>query len=109
MGPYSAAVSVGDVCYLAGKIAPVETRGGAIEAEMRAVFSALDAELGRAGLGPADVVQVTVYLVDMQDFAALNVAWAEYFAQPAPARACVAVSALPGGARVELAAIARKR
>ena len=106
MGPYSAAVSSGEHVFLSGKIGE---RGGSFEREVETAIEALEAELQRLGLGLADVVAVTVYLTDMSTYAELNAVYARRFPQPWPARATVAVSGLPGGARVELSATARRR
>ena len=106
MGPYSAAVSSGEHVFLSGKIGE---RGGSFEREVETAIEALEAELQRLGLGLADVVAVTVYLTDMSTYAELNAVYARRFPQPWPARATVAVAGLPGGARVELSATARRR
>ena len=64
--------------------------------------------LEAAGLGYADVVKTTCFLVDIGDFAAFNAIYARYFPDPPPARSTFAVAALPKGARVEIEAIARR-
>ncbi|HZM00710.1 MAG TPA: RidA family protein [Planctomycetota bacterium] len=106
MGPYSAAVSSGELVFLSGKLGE---RGGSFEREVETAIEALEAELQRLGLGLADVVAVTVYLTDMSTYADMNAVYALRFPPPWPARATVAVAALPGGARVELSATARRR
>ena len=105
LGPYSAAVAHGEFVFLSGKIAPT---GESFAAEADAAISALAAELARLGLDLAHVVSATVYLTDMAFYPELNAAWAKRFPAPPPARACVAVSALPGKARVEIQAIAAR-
>ena len=62
--------------------------------------------LSAAGMGFADVVKTTVFLADMNDFAAINAIYAKYFPGEAPARSCVQVAALPKGALFEIEAIA---
>jgi 2-iminobutanoate/2-iminopropanoate deaminase len=109
LGPYSAAVTAGGFCFLSGKIAPSEARGGAFRTEADAALDAVAAELAGLGLDLADAVAVTVYLTDMALYAELNEAYAARVPAPYPSRATVAVAALPGGARVELAVIARQR
>jgi 2-iminobutanoate/2-iminopropanoate deaminase len=103
LGPYSAAVMSGELCFVSGKIG---TKRDDFAGEVESAVDALEAELARAQLSLADVVLVNVYLTDMSLYAELNTIYARRFPEPYPARACVAVSALPGGARVELQAIA---
>lgn len=91
---------------LSGKIGE---RGGSFEREVETAIDAIEAELQRLGLGLADVAAVTVYLTDMSAFGELNTVYARRFPQPWPARTTVGVAALPGGARVELSATARRR
>jgi 2-iminobutanoate/2-iminopropanoate deaminase len=69
----------------------------------------LSALLGGAGLGLADVVKTTVYLVSMDDFQAMNQEYAKHFTEAPPARSTVAVAGLPRGARVEIEAVALGR
>jgi len=76
----------------------------------RATRQALDnvlAVLDAAGAGVDDVVKVTIYLADMNDFAAANAVYGEVFSEPFPARSCVEVARLPKDARIEIEAIAR--
>lgn len=110
IGPYSQAVVSGDLVFLSGQI-PLDPErgtlvGGSIEDETRRVLESLRAVLAAAGLGLDAVVRTTVYLTDLADFPRLNQVYAEFFAEPFPARATVQVSALPRGARVEIDAIA---
>ena len=106
MGPYSAAVTAGDLVFLSGKIGE---RGGSFEREVETAIDALEAELKRLDLGLGDVTAVTVYLTDMSTFAEMNGVYGRRFPEPWPARATVAVAALPGGARIELSATAVRR
>lgn len=112
VGPYNQAVQAGGWLWCSGQIAldPVSGEllgGGDVVAETRQTLSNLQAVLRAAGVGPAQVVRTTVYLVDLADFATVNGLYAEVFGGAvAPARACVQVAALPKGARVEIDAVA---
>jgi 2-iminobutanoate/2-iminopropanoate deaminase len=106
LGPYSASVEAHGLLFVSGKIG---ARGGDFAAEAASAIDAVEAELARAGLALRDVVSATVYLTDIGRYAELNQAWERRFAEPFPARACIAVAALPGGARVEVAVVAARR
>lgn len=111
IGPYShAATGGGGLLYLSGQtpIDPATGRlvDGDVAAQTRQVFANLDAVLRAAGGTLADVVKVNVYLTSMDDFAAMNQAYAEAFTAPYPARTTVAVAGLPLGARVEIEVVA---
>ena len=81
--------------------------GGDVEAETRQVLRNLKAVLSAAGTEAAKVVRTTVYLVDLDDFQAVNAIYAEMFGSGvSPARACVQVAALPKGSKVEIDCIA---
>jgi 2-iminobutanoate/2-iminopropanoate deaminase len=106
VGPYSQAIQVGHTLYLAGQIALDPTTGemieGGIEDETHQVMRNLGAVLTAAGFSFDDVVQAQVFLADLNDFAAMNQVYAEYFGQAPPARATVEVSRIPLDARVEI-------
>jgi 2-iminobutanoate/2-iminopropanoate deaminase len=104
-GPYSGSVTSGDYCFISGKIGVPD---GPFEQEAAGAIAALEAELRRNGLKLRHLVQVTVYLTDMELYGPFNEIYAERLPAPYPARACVAVTALPAGARVEISAIARR-
>ncbi len=70
--------------------------------QVDAVLANLADRLAEAGASLADVVKTTVFLTDMDDYAELNERWVATFADPRPARSCVAVAALPFGCRVEV-------
>jgi 2-iminobutanoate/2-iminopropanoate deaminase len=112
VGPYNQAVKAGALLFCSGQIALDPQTGtlvgaGDVEAETRQVLANLEAVLRQAGVGPAQVVRTTVFLVDLADFARVNAIYAETFSTAvAPARACVQVAALPKGARVEIDCIA---
>ena len=79
---------------------------GDIDAMSRRIFESLSAVMQTAGGSLANVVKLTIYLVDLNDFAAVNAVMAEYFDAPYPSRATVAIAALPKGSPVEVEAIA---
>jgi 2-iminobutanoate/2-iminopropanoate deaminase len=110
IGPYSQAIRSGSLLFVSGQIALDPLTGqlvsGDVAAETRQVLANLGAILTAAGTSFAQVVKTTVYLVDMADFQAMNDVYARAFPAPAPARATVAVAALPRGARVEIEIIA---
>lgn len=112
VGPYNQAiVASGQLLFVAGQI-PLDPQSGAIVGEEVAqqteqAMANLEAILKAAGVTFADVVKTTVYLVDMDDFAAMNTVYARYFDEAAaPARACVEVARLPKDVRVEVDCIA---
>ena len=104
IGPYSQAVRKGDTLYLSGQIGMVPATGELVSADVKEqtgqALANMKAVLAEAGASPADVVKVTVFIVDMADFQAVNSVYSETFGSDAPARSCVAVAALPKGARV---------
>lgn len=105
-GPYSSTVSVGDLHFLSGKIG---AREGSFEDEAESAISRVQAELAASDLTLGDVVSVTVYLTDMDRYDEFNRIYSRRFPPPYPARTCVAVAALPRGARVEIAVTAVSR
>lgn len=107
---YSQAVRAGGFLFASGQI-PIDPKTGelvqgGIEAETRQVLENLKAVLAAGGASFADVVKITAYLTDMNEFAAFNAVYVSYFKDEPPARATVAVAALPRGVRVELDATA---
>jgi len=111
IGTYSQAIEADGTVYLSGQI-PLEPASmrlvtGDIRVQIRQVFDNLAAVAEAAGAGLDDAVKLTVYLVDLGDFAAVNEIMAEYFSEPYPARAAVQVAALPKDAQVEVDAILR--
>lgn len=111
LGPYSQAIQAGNFVFLAGQVAldpqTGEFLGGDIKTQTKRAMDNLMAVLEKAGLGPANVVKATVYLADMDDFAAVNEIYGSRFGEAPPSRACVQVSRLPRNARVEVDAVAR--
>jgi len=112
VGPYSQAIVAGDLVFCAGQgaidAATGEVMRGTVEEETERTLRNLGAVLDAAGVGFADVVKTTVFLTDMNDFAAMNGVYAAFFPDPPPARSTVAVKELPKGFKVEVEAIARK-
>jgi len=112
IGPYSQAIRVGDWLFCSGQIpldpATGELVTGPVEIQTRRVLDNLGAVLEAAGLGFDDVVKVTVFLRDLDDYAAMNAVYGEYFAGARPARAAVQVARLPRDAGVEIECIAHR-
>lgn len=110
IGPYSQAVVHAGVVWCSGQIAldpgRMEVVDGGVAEETTQVLANLDAVLRAAGSSPGRVLQTTVYLRDMADFAEMNAVYASFFGDHRPARATVAVAGLPRGVRVEIACVA---
>jgi 2-iminobutanoate/2-iminopropanoate deaminase len=105
-GPYSPAVRAGDWLVLAGQVGldPATGRiaGGGMTGQARQVFANITAVLGDCGASLNDVAKATVFVTDIGSFAEVNEVYAEVFGDHRPARSTVEVSALPGGAAVEV-------
>lgn len=112
IGPYSQAISTGDLLFCSGQLGLDPASGtlveGGVEAQAERSCRNLAAVLEAAGSSFADVVKTTIFLVDMADFAAVNAVYARFMPEPPPARSTVAVAALPKGGLVEIEAIARR-
>ena len=112
IGPYSQGIASGDLVFCSGQLGLEPGTGelvpGGIEAQTERAIRNLGAVLDAAGLGYAHVVKSTVYLVDLDDFGAMNAVYARFFSDPWPARATVGVAALPRGAQVEIEAVAAR-
>ena len=111
IGPYSQAVRVGDFIFLSGQLGVDPATGdfaeGGVEAQTRQAFENIKAVLAEAGLTMDAVVKTTVFLQDMNDFAAMNGVYASYFTEGSyPARSAVQVAKLPKGGLVEIESIA---
>jgi 2-iminobutanoate/2-iminopropanoate deaminase len=110
IGPYSPAIRTGQLLFVSGQV-PFDPATGAlvtgdIAAETRQVLENVGALLKAGGLDFSAVVRTTVFLADMNDFAAMNAVYGGYFTEPYPARATVQVARLPRDARIEIDAIA---
>ena len=112
VGPYNQAVLVENWLYCSGQIALDPSTGvmignGNIEEETRQVLKNLMAVVEAAGGKSSNVIRTTIYLTDLNDFATVNAIYAETFGEKAsPARACVEVSNLPKGGKIEIDCIA---
>jgi 2-iminobutanoate/2-iminopropanoate deaminase len=110
IGPYSQAIAAGQLLFLSGQIPLDPATGklvdGDITEQTHRVMSNLCAVLTAAGSSFDNVVRTTIFLADMNDFAAVNEVYGSYFENPAPARACVQAAELPMKARVEIDAVA---
>jgi 2-iminobutanoate/2-iminopropanoate deaminase len=109
VGPYAQATRVGDLVFASGQL-PIDPQTGSfpegIEAQTRRSLANLAAVLEAGGASLASVAKTTVFLKDMNDFAAMNAVYAEHFSGAAPARSTVEVARLPRDALVEVEAIA---
>jgi 2-iminobutanoate/2-iminopropanoate deaminase len=113
IGPYSQGIESGSLVFTSGQVGVDPATGklveGGVEAETRRTLENLRAILAAAGSRLEDVVKVTIFLADLQEFKAFNAVYAEYFPAQPPARTTVGVAALPASARVEIDAIAVRR
>jgi reactive intermediate/imine deaminase len=109
IGTYSQAVQSGQLVFLSGQIplrpADMTVVDGDFAARARQVFTNLGAVAEAAGGDLNDIVKLTIFLTDLNDFATVNAVMEEFFEQPFPARAAVGVAALPKGVDVEADAI----
>ena len=110
LGPYSQAIKVGNMVYCSGQI-PINPASGLVEAvtvedQTRQAITNLKNVLEAAGGGLHSVVKTTVFISDMNDFAAVNGVYAELFGETKPARSCVQVARLPKDVKIEIEAIA---
>jgi 2-iminobutanoate/2-iminopropanoate deaminase len=110
IGPYSQGIRAGGFLFLSGQVALDPATGQLVAGDVRAqterVLKNLEAVLAAAGRSMAAVVKTTVYLADMNDFAAMNEVYAGFFPAPPPARSTVQAARLPRDARVEIDVIA---
>lgn len=109
IGPYSQAIDTGSFVYASGQI-PLNPETGeipeGITAQTEQSLANVKAILAEAGLSVDNVVKTTVFLADMNDFAAMNEVYAEVFEAPYPARSAVAVRTLPKNVLVEIEVVA---
>lgn len=112
IGPYSQAVAYGDLLFCSGQISLTADGQGPVGDDARAqteqIMKNIAAVLTAGGSAFEKVVKTTIFLVDMNDFAAVNEIYGSHFGPQPPARSTVAVSALPKGARVEIEVIAAR-
>ncbi|MBQ4448804.1 MAG: RidA family protein [Prevotella sp.] len=112
IGPYSQAIGANGTVYVSGQLGidPSTgnfTEGGAV-AQARQSLTNISNILKEAGMSMKNVVKVTVLLADINDFAAVNEIYKDFFEAPFPARSAFAVAALPKGGKIEIEAIAVK-
>ena len=109
IGPYAQAIQAGDLLFTSGQI-PLNLEGnvveGGIEEQTKQVFANLQAVLAEAGATFSDVVKATVFMKDMNDFAAMNAIYGDVFGDHKPARSAVEVARLPRDVKVEIEVIA---
>lgn len=112
IGPYSQGVAAGNTAYVSGQLpidpATGEFAGPDIVSQTRQSLKNLQAILEANGMSMGNVIKTTVLLADIGEFGQMNAVYAEFFAEPYPARAAFQVAALPRGAKVEIEAIAVK-
>jgi 2-iminobutanoate/2-iminopropanoate deaminase len=110
IGPYSQAIRAGNLLFLSGQIPLDPATGnlvdGDITAQTERVFQNISAVLKAAGASFDNVVRTTVFLLDMNEFAAMNAVYGKYVVDPPPARSTVQVARLPRDVRVEIDVIA---
>jgi len=111
VGPYSQAIAHAGVLYASGQIGLDAKLGKMVaddvEAQAKQVTKNLTAVLQEAGASIDDILKVNIFLLDMNDFPLVNAIYAEWLGEHRPARATVAVAALPLGAKVEMDLVAR--
>ncbi|MDO4992288.1 MAG: RidA family protein [Prevotellaceae bacterium] len=110
IGPYSQAIKAGNTVYVSGQLGIDPSTGnfaeGGTEAQARQSLTNISNILKEAGLSMKNVAKVTVLLADINDFAAVNEIYKDFFEAPFPARSAFAVAALPKGGKIEIEAIA---
>lgn len=112
IGPYNQGIEAGGFLYLSGQL-PIDPATGAfpeggIQEQTRQSLLNVEAILKSAGLDLSHVVKTTVMLADIADFTAMNEVYAQFFAEPYPARSAFAVKSLPKGALVEIECVAAR-
>lgn len=110
IGPYSQAIRAGNLLFLSGQIPLDPATGTIVEGDVTAqterVLQNISAVLKAAGASFANVVRTTVFLADMNEFAAMNAVYGKFVVDPPPARSTVQVARLPRDVRVEIDVIA---
>ena len=110
--PYSQGIVSGDLVFVSGQLGIDPAAGrvvdGGIAEQTEQVMKNLAAILAEAGSGLDDVLMASIFLIDLQDFQAMNEVYASRLSEPYPARATVQIAALPSGARIEIAVVARR-
>lgn len=110
IGPYSQAIKFGNMVFVSGQIAlspdGSDLLNSDITVQTRQAIENIKAILESAGSSLRNVLKATIYIIDMKDFNSVNAVYSEYFGDILPARACIEVSNLPKGAKVEIEVIA---
>lgn len=113
IGPYSQAVVVNDMIFTSGMIPIIPETGeletGDIKAQAKQAIGNLIALLEESGSNAESVIKTTVFISDMNDFAAVNEVYATFFTENYPARSCVEVARLPKDVKIEIEAVALKK
>lgn len=108
-GPFVPAVRSNDIIFTSGQIGQNPETGALVEggvgAEARQAMTNLMSIVEAADKTTGDIIRVCIYLVDMADFAEINEIYGEFMSEPFPARTCIAVAALPLGAKFEIDAV----
>jgi len=109
IGPYSQAVKAGNLMFISGQI-PLDPKTGdlvseSIDEQAKQVLNNIKSICEAAGQSIDDIVKISIFLTDLENFAIVNEVMKEYFTEPYPARATVEVSGLPLGVKVEIEAI----
>ncbi len=111
LGPYSPAVLVNNMLFISGQL-PMDANGDLVKADVGTRTSIVMENIGKllkeAGMDFSDVVKTSIFLSDMNDFAAVNEAYGKFFSGNYPARETVQVARLPKDSNVEISAIAAK-
>ena len=111
VGPYVQGIKTGDTVYVSGQLG-IDVAAGkmpaSLEEQAHCSMRNLGAILEAAGSCYDQIVKTTIFLQDMNDFAAMNEVYAGYFSAPFPARAAFEVAKLPKGAKVEIEAVAKR-
>lgn len=111
IGPYSAAITSGDLLFCSGQLGMDPATGAlreGVAAQAEQALENLRALLSAAGFGVEHVVKCTIFLADLADFVTVNEIYGRTFSEPYPARSTVQVAGLPKGGLVEIEAIAQK-
>ena len=109
VGPYSLAIQAGNMLFSSGQLGLNPETGAmpeGVEAQTRQSLATIQAILDEAGFAKSDVVKTTVFIRDMNDFAAVNAIYADFFGDTKPARSCVEVARLPKDGLVEIEFVA---
>lgn len=109
VGPYVQAIQAGNMLFSSGQLGLVPETGAlpeGVEAQTRQSLANIQAILDEAGYAKSDIVKTTVFIKDMNDFAAVNAIYADFFGDAKPARSCVEVARLPKDGLVEIEFVA---